>query len=98
MSNPLVFTSEDKHKCQILDQGISIKDFDDRKLPTDVHIITYTVSGDTYYDAVRAYSMVDIFDCYYDKLNNHGSIVSINSGYGRIKPSLFGKIAPKIES
>ena len=36
--------------------------------------------------------MVDIFDEYYDKLKGKGEIVSIKSGYGRIRPILFGQI------
>ena len=36
--------------------------------------------------------MVDIFDEYYDKLGKDNPIHSIESGYGRIKPKLYGKI------
>ena len=37
--------------------------------------------------------MVDIFDEYYQKVKDLGGvIVSIENGYGRIKPKLFGKI------
>ena len=44
------------------------------------------------FDAVRAYTKVDIFDEYYDKLGKDNPIHSIESGYGRIKPKLYGKI------
>ena len=44
------------------------------------------------FDAVRAYTKVDIFDEYYDKLGKDNPIHSIKSGYGRIKPKLYGKI------
>jgi hypothetical protein len=50
------------------------------------------VAGETYYDAVRAYTKVDIFDAYYDKLKSIGTITDIRSGLGRIKPILYGKI------
>ncbi len=86
------FTVQDKKKIQIVEQEICPDSFDDTQLPTDVHIITYTVNGETLYDVVRAYTMVDIFDAYFDKLKGKGTITSIKSGYGRIKPKLYGKI------
>ena len=43
-------------------------------------------------DAVRAYTKVDIFDSYYDKLGKDNPIHSIKSGYGKVRPNLFGKI------
>ena len=42
-----------------------------RELPSDLHIVTYEIDGDTRIDAVRAYKMVDIFDVYYDKLKTN---------------------------
>ena len=57
-----------------------------------MHIVHYSVGGDVYFDAVRSYTKVDIFDAYYDKLKDIGTIHSIKSGYGRIKPKLYGKI------
>jgi hypothetical protein len=50
------------------------------------------VAGETYYDAVRAYTKVDIFDAYYDKLKSIGTIIEIKSGLGKIRPNLYGKI------
>ena len=92
MNKQITFEPKDKLKIQVVEQEICPATFDDRELPTDVHIITYTVAGDTYYDAVRAYTMVDIFDAYYDKLKSIGTITDIRSGLGRIKPILYGKI------
>lgn len=79
-------------KIQIVEEGIVPDTFDDSKLPTDVHIITYKIGEETLFDAVRAYSKVDIFDEYYEKLREKGQIISIKSGYGKIKPLLYGKI------
>ena len=65
----------------------------DPELPTDTHIIEYVTDGETGYDAVRGYKMVDIFNVYYDKFkrdNLKADIVSIKCGYGRIKPNLYG--------
>ena len=79
-------------KIRIVEEGVSLDTFDDKNLPSDIHIITYTKDGTVYYDAVRAYTITDIFDEYYDKLGKSNPIQSIKSGYGRIKPLLYGKI------
>ena len=79
-------------KIQVVEQDICPNTFNDTQLPTDVHIITFTKDGERQFDAVRAYSKTDIFDEYYDKLGKDNPIHSIESGYGRIKPKLYGKI------
>jgi len=79
-------------KIQVVETGICPDTFDDSELPSDVHIITFTKDGERQFDAVRAYTKVDIFDEYYDKLGKENPIHSITSGYGRIKPLLYGKI------
>ncbi len=79
-------------KIQVVEQDICPDTFDDTQLPTDVHIITFTKDGERQFDAVRAYSKTDIFDEYYDKLGKDNPIHSIESGYGRIRPKLYGKI------
>ena len=69
----------------------------DKELPSDVHLIEYVQGQDLILDAVRAYSMVDIFDTYHDWLNAkvlEGEITSfeirsIKSGFGVIKPKLW---------
>ena len=77
---------------QIVEEGITLDTFDDSQLPTDVHIITFTKDGVRQLDVVRAYYKVDIFNEYYDKLGKDNPIHSIESGFGRIKPLLYGKI------
>ena len=81
-----------KTKIKIVEECISPDTFDDRNLPSDVHIITYKIGNEVQFDAVRAYTMVDIFDVYYDKIKDKGQIHSIQSGYGKIRPNLYGKI------
>ena len=79
-------------KIQIIERDITPDTFDDSQLPSDLHIITFTEDGKRQFDAVRAYTKVDIFDEYYDRLKGKGEIHSIENGYGRIKPKLYGKI------
>jgi len=88
----LQFTGKETKSIQIVAQELDINKFDDKQLPSDVHIVTYEIGDTTYYDAVRAYTMVDIFDAYYDKLKDTGTVSKIKSGYGNIRPNLYGKI------
>jgi len=82
-------------KIQVIEEGICPDTFDDKHLPNDVHIVTFTKDGKRQFDAVRAYSKADIFDEYYDKLGKANPIQSITSGYGNIRPNLYGKIKDK---
>ena len=82
-------------KVQFIADDIDIDNFDDALLPSDVHLITFTEDDVLKVHAVRAYTKVDIFDHYYDKVKGKGTIQSIESGYGRIRPNLYGKITEK---
>ena len=92
MPDQVTFSPADKVKIQVVEQEICPDTFDDKQLPTDVHIVVYSVGGETYYDATRAYTKVDIFDAYYDKLKGIGTLLDIKSGYGHVRPNLYGKI------
>ena len=59
---------------------------EDSNLPTDTHVVTYEVEGETKLDAVRSYKMSDIFDGYYDR---GLTVKSIKAGYGKVKPNLW---------
>lgn len=73
----------------------------DGELPSDTHLVHYqNKEGQIKSDAVRAFTMEDIFDAYHDcelKVNQ------IKSGYGRVKPKLWSdarkdantKVSPK---
>ena len=90
------FTDEEKRflNFNIHQLDIDPKTLDSSVLPTDIHLVEYEVEGKLYVDAIRAYKMSDIFDGYYDKLTPMGGTLnSITSGYGTIKPNLYN--APK---
>ena len=89
----LDFNNKELTKIQIHEQEINPDNFNDKGLPTDMHVVMYVLEGKTLYDAVRAYTKVDIFDAYHDKLKpQNGSVLDIRSGYGNIRPNLYGKI------
>ena len=93
----LEFTAKETNKIQIHSQEVDPDAFISKGLPTDIHIVMYVVDGKTLYDAVRGYTKVDIFDCYHDKLKTvKGSLLDIRSGYGNVRPNLYGKIKPGI--
>lgn len=97
------WTDEERRDAQRGDVNIfilnttpaTIKEMDP-ELPSDTHIIEYVLDGETSYDAVRGYKMSDIFNVYYDKFKKteqkelRPKIVKITSGYGRIRPKLYG--------
>ena len=87
----LEFTKKELNRIQIIDQEINPDTFE--HLPSDTHVVMYVVEGKTLYDAVRAYTKVDIFDAYHDKTKaNNGSVIDIRSGYGNVRPNMYGKI------
>ena len=89
----LEFTAKEKTKIEIHAQEVDPDNFNDKGLPTDIHMVMYVLEGKTLYDAVRAYTKVDIFDAYHDKLKpQNGSVLDIRSGYGTVRPNLYGKI------
>ena len=88
----LTFTTDEKQllKCNIFDQNIDRENFNDKGLPTDIHLVEYTVDDVLYVDVVRAYKVVDIFDPYYDKLKTlGGELISITNGYGNLRPNMY---------
>ena len=95
----LKFTSNELTKIQILDQEINPDTFEHKGLPSDTHVVMYVVEGRTLYDAVRAYTKVDIFDTYHDKVKSQkGSVLDIRSGYGNVRPNMYGKIKTNEEA
>ena len=66
----------------------------DKQLPSDIHLVEYTLDDEFQADGVRAHSMVDIFDFYHDL----GAKVSrISSGFGSVKPKLWKSDNPNGE-
>ena len=95
----LEFTAKELNKIQIHAQDIDPDNFDHKGLPSDIHVVVYVVEGKTLYDAVRAYTKVDIFDTYHDKVKSQkGSVLDIRSGYGNVRPNMYGKIKTNEES
>lgn len=57
-------------------------------IPTDTHLVVFkTIDGAVSSDAVRAFTKTDIFDAYHD---GGLKVISIESGFGAVKPKLYG--------
>ena len=88
----ITFTADENRaaKITVFEQNIDRNNFDDRELPTDIHLVEYEIDGTLYVDSVRAYKTVDIFDFYYDRVSaKGGTLNSITNGFGRIKLQAF---------
>ena len=62
----------------------------DKELPSDIHLVRYkkpTWKKKEKVSAIRAFRKVDIFNTLHDQ---GYEVLEIESGYGRIKPKLFG--------
>ena len=93
-----IWSSEERksvsnYGCQLLVDGASEDQVQDRKLPTDTMIITYKTEGKIYRDLVRG-PRVNVFDLYYDKFGKD-SIQKIDYGHGTINPAQWGYKAPE---
>lgn len=81
-----------KYNCVLLIHNATNDQVKNPEFPSDAYIINYTLNGKRITDLCRSAKMVNIFDMYYDKFGN--VINSINFGYGRINPKLWGYPAP----
>jgi len=86
-------TFKSRYGCEILKQNCTLEEAKDIQVPNDAYIVTYFYNDKVCYDLTRASKRVNIFDMYYDNL---GLVIrSIDFGYGRINPRIWGIQAPK---
>jgi len=82
-----------RYGCQILKHNCTLEEAKVTDAPTDAYIVTYVINDRVCYDLTRCGKRVDLFDMYYDSMGN--SILSIEWGYGKINPKVWGYEAPK---
>ncbi len=82
-------THLEKHECQLLMEETSHEELRElnKEIPTDTHLVRYTLDGEAIVSGIRAYKMSDIFNCLYDR---GCEVQEIVQGYGAIKPKLYG--------
>ena len=82
-----------RYGCEILKHNCTLEEVRDTDVPKDAYIVTYLISGKVCYDLTRSSKKVSVFDMYYDSMGD--AIRSIEWGYGKINPKLWGYEAPK---
>lgn len=82
-----------KYGCEILLENTTMELAKGTHFPNDAYIVIYEVDNKRCIDLCRG-TRVRVFDLYYDKLGQ-GSIKSIDWGYGRVNPKLWGYQAAK---
>lgn len=82
-----------RYGCEILKHNCTLEEAKVTDVPKDAYIVTYLVSGKVCYDLTRSGKRVNIFDMYYDSMGD--AIRSIEWGYGKINPKLWGYKAPE---
>ena len=82
-----------RYGCEILKHNCTLEEAKVTDVPKDAYIVTYVVSGKVCYDLTRSGKRVNVFDMYYDSMGD--AILSIQWGYGKINPKLWGYEAPK---
>ena len=81
------------YSCEIILSKTTMDKAIDKKLPTDVFIVTYVDSGDLCIDATRSGKQVNIFDMYWDKYKT--GLRKIEWGHGTVSPTQWGYKKPE---
>lgn len=82
-----------RYGCEILKHNCTLEEAKATDVPKDAYIVTYVLNGKVCYDLTRCGKRVNIFDMYYDAMGD--VIRSIEWGYGKINPKVWGYEAPK---
>lgn len=82
-----------RYGCEILKHNCTLEEAKSTDVPKDAYIVTYMMNGKICYDLTRSGKRSNLFDMYYDSMGN--VIRSIQWGYGKINPKLWGYEAPK---
>jgi hypothetical protein len=82
-----------RYGCEILVENGSYAEVRTKESPSDARIVKYEVDGQICYDLTRGNKMANIFDMYWDKFRE--GLKSIDFGYGRVNPRLWGYQSPK---
>ncbi len=85
-------TCKSRYGCDILVENGSYSDVCTKEAPNDAYIVKYVVDDKICFDLTRG-SRIRLFDMYWDKFRNN--LKSIEFGYGRVSPKLWGYQAPQ---
>ncbi len=78
-----------EYGCEVLIKNGTWEQVTTKDAPNDARIVKYELEGKLCYDLTRGPKVSKIFDMYWDKYRE--GIKSIDFGYGRINPKLWGE-------
>lgn len=81
-----------RYGCDILVENGSYSDVCTKEAPNDARIVKYIVDEKICFDLTRG-TKSKLFDMYWDKFREN--LKTIEFGYGRVSPKLWGYQAPK---
>ena len=85
-------TCKSRYGCEIMIENGSYADVCTKEAPNDAYIVQYVVENEICYDLTRG-SRIKLFDKYWDKFREN--LKSIEFGYGRVNPKLWGYQSPQ---
>lgn len=85
-------TCKSRYGCEILIQNGSYAEVCTKDVPNDAYIVKYTIDDKIHFDLTRG-GRIKLFDMYWDKFREN--LKSIDFGYGRINPKLWGYKSPE---
>lgn len=85
-------TCKSRYGCDIMIENGSYAEVCTKEVPSDAYIIKYFVDDKMCFDLTRG-SKLRLFDMYWDKFREN--LNSIEFGYGRINPKLWGVKPPE---
>jgi len=78
------------NRISVLIEELNMETLNHAEWPSDLHFVEYELEGKSHTTGVRAHTMVDIFDCFWDHLQPLGGrVLTIRAGLGTIKPKLW---------
>jgi hypothetical protein len=80
-------TCKSRYGCDILVENGSYTEVCTKEAPNDAYIVKYLVDDKICFDLTKG-SRIKIFDMYWDKFREN--LKSIDFGYGRVNPKLWG--------
>jgi hypothetical protein len=85
-------TCKSRYGCEILIQDGSYAEVCTKDAPNDAYIVKYMLENKIHFDLTRG-GRIKLFDMYWDKFREN--LKSIDFGYGRVSPKLWGYKSPE---
>lgn len=85
-------TCKSRYNCDILIENGSYLEVCTKEAPNDAYIVKYMVDDKICFDLTRG-TRIRLFDMYWDKFREN--LKSIDFGYGRVNPKLWGYKSPE---